>query len=159
MYLCLRLLSLVLYASILLALRSGTSPQACLSTNYYCYFSLLLLMTRCQEHHLSTEAAVENCFLTILQACSAACGLQPQHVLALRSEVELVAEALRTRAVAVAHRYAWVRDETGPASPDTAKRLIFCMRFCRRRNTQGTAAIRIRATQARDAALHPSGKW
>ena len=82
-----------------------------------------------------------------MQACSSACGLQTQHVVALRCEVESIADALRTRAVAVAHRSASVRDEAGLGNPDTAK-------FCRRRNTQGTAAVRIRAAQARDAALH-----
>ena len=101
---------------------------------------------RCQEYYLSTEAAVETCFRTMLQVCSSACGLQPQHVVAFRYEVELITETLRTRAVAEAHRYASLRDEAGLGSSD------------RRWNMQGAAANRVRATQARDAALHLSGK-
>ena len=33
-----------------------------------------LCATRCQEHHLCTEAVVENCFLMILQVCIVATG-------------------------------------------------------------------------------------
>ena len=50
-------------------------------------------------------------------------------------------------AVAGAHRYASDRDEAGRANPRKT------------RSTQGTAAIRLRATQARDAALHLSGNY